>query len=239
MQSSSNPSFAAGRSEEPGEGKEGARLADLSSAGRQNELLYPIEIVDGHPGYIGKVSETSWMQRIHEYLIEQRSAFGFEMFSSQMDPHAAQAVAISYFMDDKNLLSIDEDSIDPHEAPPLPITLILTEAYFHAIQGSFQFVQRVPFLEELETFSINTESPSWAQRRFLALANIIWAVGAQWLHQTQLERQGFAEHHLTYYARARALGLDHRIQFVQSDVQKVQGIAILVFYLLNNGSIQT
>ena len=179
------------------------------------------------------------MVRVLEYLTEQPPPFGFEMFSSQMDPHSAQAVAISYFMDDENLLSIDEDSVDPHEVPPLPTALILTEAYFHAIQGSFQFVQRRTFLDEMEIYSNYTESPSWTQRRFLALANMIWAVGAQWLHKTRLERQGFAEHHLTYYARARGLGLDHRIQFVESDVQKGRCIANLVFYLLNNGSIQT
>jgi hypothetical protein len=40
-----------------------------------------------------------------------------------------------------------------------------------------------------------------------------------------------------YYARARRLGLDHRVVSEHPDVERVQAIGILAFYLLIIGSI--
>ena len=74
-------------------------------------------------------------------------------------------------------------------------------------------------------------------RSHSALTNVIWALGAKWLKDTEVDQYDFAEDHLTYYARARALGLDHRILFDHPDVQMAQSVGILAFYLLVNGSI--
>lgn len=43
--------------------------------------------------------------------------------------------------------------------------------------------------------------------------------------------------HQDYYARARALGLDHRVVFDHPDIDQVQGMGLLSLYLLFNGSV--
>ena len=189
-------------------------------------------------GYVGGMSEVSWLQRARKYLFGPSSTGISYETPPQVDPYSGQAFDLTYFMDDEDLLSVNEDQIVSEPLPPTAAALMLSEAYFHAVQGAFQFVERDWFLRELEKLLKGTERPSWAQRRTLGLVNIVWAVGAKWLQLTQLNGQTLAADHLTYYARARALGLDHRMLFEHPDVEMTQAIGVLGFYLLINGSIQ-
>ena len=219
---------------------EKAAVVDLSSPGRQGELQYVVDLNHGAgmTGYVGGMSEVSWMQRAREYLDGPSSAGASYQTPLQVGPYSAQAFDLTYFMDDEDLLSVDEDRVVSEPLPPTAAALMLSEAYFHAVQGAFQFVERDWFLRELEELLKGTERPSWAQRRTLGLVNIVWAVGAKWLQITQLSGDTLAADHLTYYARARALGLDHRMLFEHPDVEMTQAIGVLGFYLLINGSIQ-
>ncbi|KAK5216027.1 hypothetical protein LTR72_010903 [Exophiala xenobiotica] len=58
----------------------------------------------------------------------------------------------SYFMDEHNVLAIDEDLVDPDEWPPAETTIILSEAFFHAMQGTFPFVLREPFIQAIFSY---------------------------------------------------------------------------------------
>ncbi|KAK5244128.1 hypothetical protein LTS13_007976 [Exophiala xenobiotica] len=58
----------------------------------------------------------------------------------------------SYFMDEHNVLAIDEDLVDPYEWPPAETTIILSEAFFHAMQGTFPFVLREPFIQAIFSY---------------------------------------------------------------------------------------
>lgn len=141
-------------------------------------------------------------------------------------------------MDEHNVLAIDEDLVDPYEWPPAETTIILSEeAFFHAMQGTFPFVLREPFIQAIFSYQHQKLVPSWSRRRWLALANIVWAIGSKWLQITGLDDQTAQNTHLLYYARARALGLDHRVVFDHPDIDRVQGMGLLAFYLLINGSI--
>jgi hypothetical protein len=115
--------------------------------------------------------------------------------------------------------------------------LILTEAFFHAMGGAFCFVLREQFLQEMFSFSKWGATRGWNQRRWLAQANLMWAIDSKWLQITKLDDLANVENHLMYYARARALGLDHRMMFDHPDLARVQDIGLLAFYLLMNGSI--
>lgn len=125
---------------------------------------------------------------------------------------------------------------------------MLTEAYFQSIRGAFCFIEREQFLQDLRQIYHNiiiTTPLDWPQRRTLALANVMWAIGAKWMEMTRLDRQAhlddadepLVENQLMYYARARSLGLDHRMQVDHPNLETVQGMAILGFYLLSNGSV--
>jgi hypothetical protein len=184
------------------------------------------------------MSEMCWIRRACESLGE-----GLDKTDSSVDGmdgvehHLTAAANFSYFMDDQDLLTIDEDLVDQFEWPSPDWALILTEAYFHAMQGSFPFVLREPFLQTMAAFPQEQRLPTWSGRRWLSLANLVWAIGSKWLEMTKLMPTESTETHLLYYARARALGLDHRVVFDHPDMERIQGIGLLAFYLLINGSI--
>lgn len=257
IQREQNQVFGVQQSEDPLErlsglssGGESLAMSDVGSPGRQRELLQVVDLGSGHGivGYVGKMSGTSWMQRANEYLVGIASSDRPDIATPHIDTHVMKATTLTYFMDDQDLLEIDEDYIDPHELPSWHSALILSEAYFHSLQGAFRFVQRENFLKELKrTYESAARGrlPSWSRRRYLSVANMMWSIGAKWL-ETRQPKQPRASHvdqtpiesHLVYYARARSLGLDHRIQLDHPDIQTVQGLGILAFYLMANGSIQ-
>jgi hypothetical protein len=141
-------------------------------------------------------------------------------------------------MDEENLLSIDEDYVSHYQLPSPATSLLLCGAFFHAIHGGFPFLLQSEFFRDV-SFLLSRGSPaSWPDHRLLALCNMVWATGARWLQTMQFAQEVSAEHHAVYYARARALGCDHRIQFDHPDLQMLQCIAITAFYLLVNGSVQ-
>ena len=151
-------------------------------------------------------------------------------------------------MKEQDTDEIPEDYIDPHVIPSWNVAQVLTEAYFHSIQGSFRFVERTEFFQNLrEVYDTvaGRVAPGWPQRRTLALANVMWAVGSRWIELAGLNDRHVPDHgkelvvedQLVYYARARSVGLDHRMQLEHPSLEVVQGMAVLGFYLLSNGSV--
>ncbi|EXJ89948.1 hypothetical protein A1O3_03015 [Capronia epimyces CBS 606.96] len=210
----------------------------VGSPSRQGEL---IEVVDldhgsGASGFVGKMSEMSWIRRGFECVRAEEGHIRPDVGFSEIIHHLTTAPDYSYFMDNTDVLAVDEDHVEQYEWPPGDSALILAEAYFHALQGAFQFILRDQFLATLVSFPRQT-MPSWGQRRWLAMANLVWAVGSLWLQMTRLDNSEKIDTHLLYYARARALGIDHRILFDHPDIERVQAIGLLAFYLLVNGSV--
>ena len=141
-----------------------------------------------------------------------------------------------------------EDYVDASLVPSGRTVQVLTEAYFESVHGAFRFIDREQFLYDFRQIFDGATVPTvfdHLQRSTLATANVTWAIGAKWIEMTQLDRHTLSnnasapliENHLVYYARARSLGLDHRMQIDHPSLGSVQGMAILSFYLLSNGSI--
>jgi hypothetical protein len=183
---------------------------------------------DGTLSFIGKMSEVSWIARAHSYLVSSVDQEKLNL------PHATQ---FSYYMDEENILSVDEDYVDACYWPGDEIAQILFEAYFHALQGIFNCIDREKFLLELFEYRNNKGPMTWDSRRWLALANLAWAIGSKWLSQAKLNDDLGLENHLVYYARARALGLDHRVMLDHPGMQGVRALGMLSFYLFTNGSV--
>ncbi|KAK5273911.1 hypothetical protein LTR96_000511 [Exophiala xenobiotica] len=233
-QSKTSPSESASLKEAVG----GEHYVDASvgSPGRQNLLTQPLSIGDdgGMVGFIGKISEVSWLARAQHHLIsgvDRRSA-------RQGQPSDGDAATqLTYFMDEEDILSVDEDYVDPLHWPGQPAVHILSEAFFHSVPNALHGISREQFLGELHTFAQYHGSLSWDQRRWLALSNLIWAVGSRWLHRSMLADLPGLDNHLLYYARARALGLDHRVILGDPDIHSVKKLGLLSLYLYINGSV--
>jgi hypothetical protein len=233
---SQNQTTRIGKASRSGESR---AASSVGSPGHQGELgrIVSLDLGGGASGFIGKMSACSWVQRAFEQVRGHQLDNPAEVQAAEIVDSIATTTDFVYFMDDTNLLSIDEDLVDQYHWPSDAAVVILSEACFHAMQGAFHFVLREQFLREVYTFSAMGNVPNWGQVRGLGLANLMWAIGAKWLQITQIGVEIEKEDHLVYYARARALGLDHRVMVDHPDIERVQGIGLLAFYLLINGSI--
>lgn len=210
----------------------------VGSPGKLDELAMVVNLDSGKgaSGFVGKMSEITWIQRAWAHLADPPPKADCAV-RPEVDHPVSTTQDCNYFMDDNNVLAIDEDDISELDRPPIETAVILSEAYFHALQGAFHFVGRDDFLTTLHSFPQENTPIEWSQRRWLALANLVWAVGSKWLQIAQLNHIDHSDSHLVYYARARRLGLDHRVVFDHPDVERVQAMGILAFYLFINGSI--
>ncbi|KAL2441617.1 Transcription regulator galc [Exophiala dermatitidis] len=214
--------------------------SSAGSTGNKGELEHVIDLDGGcgATGFIGKMSDIAWIRRAFEMVRpDDEGRPGSDVDRPDIPKPPKVRRDYSYFIDETDVLAVDEDIVNPYEWPPGNAAVILTEAHFHAMQGTFQFVLREDFLQKLATFRLQASLPSWSERRWLAVANLVWAIGARWLEATKLDQSIQIENHLVYYARARALGIDHRVLIDHPDIERVQGIGLTAFYLLVNGSV--
>lgn len=215
--------------------------ARMGSPGSQGEMSHKVGLAQGNgvAGFFGRASEMSWMQRAFEYLKHPSPGAHGAMPGEDAEVKVRVAEAFAYFLDETALLSINEDAINPLTCPRFDIALVLTEAAFHSMYGLLDFLDREQFLQALLRFPRLDALPSWTERRWLATANLVWAIGARWFILTAqgLPHTGHIDSHLAYYARSRALGLDHRVVYDHPDLQQIQAMGLLAFFLLLNNSI--
>ncbi|KAI1608752.1 hypothetical protein EDD36DRAFT_447700 [Exophiala viscosa] len=216
----------------------GERHSDntVGSPGHQDVLVHSVDYGQGEgaAGLVGKRSEISWITRATKYLRTPADA----QFDWHNEPEWLSNEKYSYFMDDEDVLSIDEDYVDAFQLPDNMAMTVLSEAFFHACQGIFNFVARDQFLDKVALAMKRPNRLCWEDRRWLALANLIWAIASKWLHMAKLADDDVnIESHLVFYSRARSLGLDHRLQQDHPDARGVQALGLLSLYLMINGSI--
>lgn len=194
---------------------------------------------NGVAGYLGKASEISWMRRAYKYLKQPSLRAHGPLLEEDDEADDPVTAAMAYYVDEAALLSINEDVVDFLAWPDFDVALILTEAAFDAMSGVFGFLDREQFLQTLIHFPRSNTLPSWKERRWLAVANLVWAVGTRWsaMILPSLPTNIPVDNHLVYYARSRALGLDHRVVFDHPDLQQTQAMGLLAFFLLMNNSI--
>jgi hypothetical protein len=185
-------------------------------------------------GFFGQMSEISWIYSTTRLLIGVHTT---DLRDSQevVSRDSIHAKDLSYFMDQSDLHAIKGDSVNARNWPSIETSILLAEAYFHAVPGTFPFMHKPSFFHILTNFPRNKPVLSLSERRWLTVANLIWAVGTKWLQLTNLNR--FAESHELYYARARALGLDHMVLVEKPDIEMIRAIGLLAFYQFINGSI--
>lgn len=210
----------------------------MGSPGAQDELSTLVDLGSGAgaAGFVGKISEVSWIQRCREILFRQ-SAGGADISQRDLDLHLLRAQDLNYHMDDVELLSVDEDRVDALEWPSLPNATMLSKAYFDSLHGIFPFIDEDQYYDVMNHFPRQIAGLSWDERRWLSMANLVFGLGSRWLYLSAPDNEYGSEDHLMYYARARALGLDHRLLFDHPTLEQVQALGLLALYLFVNNSI--
>jgi len=221
--------------------------SDIASPAGLAELSQAVNLGSGKglTGFIGKISEVSWLYRAWQHCSGQEDAHGNEsgldtIFTQpQLDAQTAlSAETFIYLVDEEDVLAVEEDVVDASQLPSFKTSTLLSEAYFQSCMGTFCFIDRVVCFRELGRYVGKQDSLlSNAGHRWLMKANVVWACGAKWLDTIQIPHSAGFESHLVYYARARALGFDHRIPLDHPELNMVEATGVLAFYLMMNGSV--
>ena len=83
----------------------------MGSPGKQGELLRVVSLDNGGgaSGFVGKLSEISWIQRAFETVRGHRIDNLGDIRAAEMDKNIATNTDFIYFVDETNILAIDED----------------------------------------------------------------------------------------------------------------------------------
>jgi hypothetical protein len=156
--------------------------------GHQNELSRVVDLETGRgaAGIIGKMSEIACIQRTWEYLLDPAVKVP-DIPRAEIDRHLTAAKNFTSWMIPMSWPLMRIISTSNKRPPPREDAVMMSEASFHALQGAFHFIRRESFLEILATFPQHASMLSWAQRRWPALAHIVWAVGSKWLLVSKLD----------------------------------------------------
>lgn len=201
-------------------------------------------------GFLGKNTEESWMQKIAQRLEtieliptpvnaptaeagrlfeESRSGLmtGRKQISSVLTGHQQPQLSDFQYQADEIDLSAP-DRVNELELPPRHVADLFVNAYFTTVHSSFPMLLKRHFFQAYEQCFTPYAQPM--SRRWRAILNLVFAIGAKYLALTRAE--GCDEHdHLTFFSRARSLSLDNGALWQKGDLEQVQVIALATLYL--------
>ena len=132
----------------------------------------------------------------------------------------------SYHCDDMEITIPEE--VDRYAVPP-PVTVDkLFNVYMDTVHPSFPIISKTAFSEQYHHFARGEDvRPNW-----LAILNLMFAIGAKHSHLVQADWRGDVNDHLVYFTRARLLGFDGDNVLGHADLQRVQITGLMTFYLM-------
>lgn len=206
-------------------------------------------------GYMRGSREVSWDQRVTQQLDEEteqdspRPSEGASIKSGSRQPSfsrrsikrkSVDSAAVdeeqqfqrapAYSMDDL-FTPPSGPQTDPYLLPDRKVADNLINSYFTTFHPSFPIVSKQLFMEQYNTF-FETFFPLGSSKRWLAMLNLKFAIGALYLKLVDSKWQGNNTEHLKYFGRARLLCLDERSLFEVADLQQVQVLGLAGMYLL-------
>jgi Fungal specific transcription factor domain len=208
-------------------------------------------------GFMGKNSEITWLQKLRqenkfgsptgpdsEVEFRKKTGGASPLFGTRSPgsenqksmPDAVEGFSVndsSYHLDDFSI-SMPE-AIDRFEIPPRETADLLFNAYLESVHPSFPIIGKITFSSQYRNFI--DRSPGNPGERWLAILNMIFAIGAKYSHLIQAEWRGDERDHLIYFSRARLLSLNGHTIFNHPDLQQVQVSGLIAFYLLATSQI--
>lgn len=188
-------------------------------------------------GFMGKNSELTWMQRLRSHAeFGAEVSEGTEPFLGHIDtsnnvaslqePSLQPLSESTYHCDDLSMLILDH--VDPYAVPPRHVADSLFKSYLETVHPAFPIIGRTTFLNQYRTYySKNVQAgPDW-----LAILNLIFAIGARYSHLIQADWKGDEKEHLIYFTRARTLGFKADSIFDHAGLQRIQIAGLMAFYL--------
>ena len=182
-------------------------------------------------GFVGKCSPINWMQELEkdfeQRLRPQSASGGIQELENNVPLHA-----VNYHLDDLTILP--PGPVDAHAMPPPELADQLFESYLTTVHPSFPIINRTLFRAQYRTFFDNGARPC---DKWLAILNLIFAIGAHYAHLVHAPWRGDPGDHLVYLTRARVLSINSDDLFCHPDLQQVQVEGLTAFYLLSTHQI--
>ena len=238
VQSILSPRRASMYREAAGEHKVSARVGSTESLDQINED-FNRDVAARATGFHGKNSDITWMQRLKRASTEDSDEYALDPgVDDQKSPasethHLSSGKATisesSYHCDDLNVLISDE--IDPYEVPAQATADMLFKSYLDTVHPAFPIVGKKTFSDQYQIFSASQDKRNINQN-WLAILNLILAIGAKYSHLIQAEWRGDPRDHLIYFTRARLLGFNADHILGHAELQRVQITGLMTFYLM-------
>ena len=195
-------------------------------------------------GFLGKNSEVVWMQRLNKWADAPDSEDGSSSKSDEMEdtgtahqpldhdsgPGGIEGHSTSdatYHCDDVPVVVTDQ--VDAFELPPKHIADQFFQSYLDTVHPAFPILGKSTFISQYQTFAnregINTGN-NWR-----AILNLIFAIAAKYSHLVQADWRGDERDHLIYFTRARMLGFNGESILAHPELQQIQIVGLMAFYL--------
>jgi len=192
---------------------------------------------------MGKNSEITWLQRVRQenrYGDAEVAPHGDEtrqrISSTPGDAQKPLAEAdpgfsindTSYHLDDVSITTFE--AVDPYEMPNREAAQHLFNAYITRVHPSFPIVGKLNLSNQFQKYISGTvQRPP---EKWLAIINLIFAIGATYSHLIKAEWAGDERDHLIYFTRARMLSMNSETIFRHPDLQQIQILGLMTFYLV-------
>ncbi|KAJ5158443.1 uncharacterized protein N7500_008094 [Penicillium coprophilum] len=185
-------------------------------------------------GYMGKNSEITWMQRLQREADQRSKGLPGSLEPGQdlKTDDALALHAVNYHLDDLDI-SVP-GPVQLYSMPPREMADHMFEAYLTTVHPFFPIINKPLFSAQYRTFFDSTARPG---DKWLAILNMIFAIGAKHGHLTDAPWHGDEKDHLVYLTRARILSMNGDVLFSHPDLQQVQVEALIAFYLLSSDQI--
>ena len=165
-------------------------------------------------------NQRGWLPDVHTSLTHHHEDHG-----SGLVPVSES----SYHLDDMALTL--PHHVDPFEFPPQATANMLFQNYLQSVHPAFPIIGKTTFLSQYKAFQLSQDH-SKINQSWLAILNLIFAIGAKYSHLIQAESSDDQLDHLVYFTRARILGFNSDAILSHADLQTVQITGLMSFYLM-------
>ncbi|KAG0155069.1 hypothetical protein PDIDSM_642 [Penicillium digitatum] len=185
-------------------------------------------------GYMGKNSEITWMQRLHREADQRAKGLPGSLEPGQdfQTDNALSLHAVNYHLDDLDI-SVP-GPVQLYAMPSREVADHMFEAYLATVHPFYPIINKPLFSAQYRTFFDSAAQPG---DKWLAILNMIFAIGAKYGHLIDAPWRGDEKDHLVYLTRARILSMNGDVLFSHPDLQQVQVEGLIAFYLLASDQI--
>jgi hypothetical protein len=204
--------------------------AEVGSTGSMDVIHVDTDRADVRSiGYMGKASSVAWAKRT-----AQESKDSVPTLHGGTDSGFS---GVSYHTDDTDIEIIYTADADPYEWPDSNVADRLIHIYFEHCHQALPLIDKIDFMTHYNSFERHTRNLADGETIWLGMMNIVFAISSFF---SQLGKNASPEeyfHHLTYFARAKKLLLDHGLLYHDAQVSLTRALGLLSLYYIITGRI--